>query len=364
MLSDNLDDYMELSVPFHDAKFNEMMKNMNITLKPASNPPSFDAIDILKSRKCDKVCQNDVLFDELDEFFNSMKKTPNTSKPPPIVQSTKSANDIAKMPMKMSVDESSGDLIFEMDFRRNRNNDQSSENAGQQFPVPSSSSFGYNANQNLKNQNYPEHSSNNYSVPVRNTPSNSNMPFGPMKRKQLDAGNDFYKKPTPNTNYMPVPPNVENVEQNPFQVNCDFKSASEELKIQYNKKHQAGSSNQSDNFSYNTHPDGGLKRSLGGRRTIHSKFVSPFANHPGNNSTSTSSAPECDSPNIVGIDMSHPRLKNVDAKMIENISNEIMDQCDSVGMCASLELNFNCHDFIIRFYMYFRMEQYSGIEIC
>lgn len=342
MVSDNLDDYMKLSVPFHDAKFDEMMKNMNITLKPASNPPSFDAIDILKSKKCDKVCQNDALFDELDAFFNEMKRTPNTSKSPAIVQSTKSANDIAKMPMEISVDESSGDLIFETNFRRNRNNNQSSQNAGQQFPVP----FGFNGNRNLEKRIYPEHPSTNYSVPTPSTSSDNNMPFGSVKRKQHDAGNDIFKKPTLNTNHMPAPSKAENVEQNPFQAKCDFKSATEELMIQYNKKHHntaAATGNQSDNFSYNTHPDGGLKRSLGGRRTVNSKFVPPFANNSGNSSTSSSGVHEGGAPNICGIDMSHPRLKNVDAKMIENISNEIMHQCDCVGMYTSFsKVEINC----------------------
>lgn len=329
MLSDNMDDYMKQSVPFHDAKFTEMMKNMNITLKPASNPPSFDATEILKSKKCDKVCQNDVLLDELDDFFNSLKKTPNTSNSSAIVGRTKSASAIAKNPVKMSVDEESGDLEFEMDFRPNRSNGQNAKNAGQPLPMPSSS-FGFKPNRNLENRVYPEHSNSNYSVSAPSTSNDYTSPFAPVKRKQYDTGNDVFKKPALNANY--VPPNAESSEPNPFQSKCDFKSASEELAIQYNKKHSgAGASNQSDNFSYNTHPDGGLKRSLGGRRTVNSKFVPPFAHHSGDNSTSSSDAYESDRSNMGRIDMTHSRLKNVDPKMIETISNEIMDKCDRVG---------------------------------
>lgn len=330
MLSDNMDRYMEHSVPFHDAKFTEMMKNMNITLKPASNPPSFDATDILKAKKCDKVCQNDALLDELDDFFNSMKKTPKSaSNSSGVVGRTKSANDVAKNPVKMSVDEASGDLVFETNFRRNRSTEHSTQNAGQSIPAPPPS-FGFRGNRNFENRVYPEHSSNIYSAPASSTSNDNNNPFGAVKRKQYDTGNDYFKKPTLNTNYMPS--NAENADQNSFQAKCDFKSATEELAIQYNKKHGgAGFSNQNDNFSYNTHPDGGLKRSLGGRRPVNSKFVPPFAHHSGNNSTSSSDNYESGRSNLGNIDMTHPRLKNVDPKMIETISNEIMDKCDRVG---------------------------------
>lgn len=333
MLSENLDDYMEQSVPFHEAKFNEMMKNMNIKLKPASNPPSFDGLEILKAKKCDKVCQNDTLWEELDEFFNSMKKTsvqqPNTSNSSATVRSTKSADEIATKTVKISVDESNGDLIFDTNFRRNRYNDQSSQNIGRQFPV--SSPFGLNSNRNVQNRKYSENSNNNYTMPATTTSNDNHMPFGPVKRKPSDSGNDFFKKPTYNTNKMPV----QSAQSNPFQLKSDFKSATEELMFQYNKKHQAGASasssaNQDDNFSYNTHPDGGLKRSLGGRRTIHSQYVPPFANNSDKNSTPSPGTQDVGLNDA--IDTSHPRLKNVDAKMIETISNEIMDQCDRVGM--------------------------------
>lgn len=363
MLSDNLDDYMELSVPFHEAKLNEMLKKMNITLEPASSPPSCDPVEILNSKKCDKICQNDVLFDELNEFFNEMKQTSNTNDSPAIVQTTKSADDIAKKPVKITVDESSGDLVFDTNFRRNRNNEQKPpkpQNAGQQFPVPPL--FGFNANRNLENRRCPDQqANNNCTVPAPSTSSDNHMPFGPVKRKSYDGGNDLFKKPALNTHHMPVH-NTENVSHNPFHAKCEFKSAHEELLNQYNKKHQniggaaGGDINQSDNFSYNTHPDGGLKRSLGGRRNVFSKFVPPFANNAGA-SSSSSAGGECDgdggggdtAANLSGIDMNHPRLKNVDKKMIETISNEIMHQCERVGRWK------NCRNSIdlIGFFSYF-----------
>lgn len=321
---------MDQSAALHDAKFTEMLKKMNITLKPASIPPSFDAADILKSKKCDKVCQNDVLLDELDEFFNSMKKATNTSNSSTSVERMSSAIDTAKNPIKISVDESNGDLIFETNFRRNRNHTaQNAQNSVQSIPAPPS--FGFKGSRSLENRVYPEHSS---TTSAPSTSNHCNNPYGPVKRRLHDAGNanDFSKKPAFNTNYAPVPTNAENDEQNRFQVQNDFKSASEELLIQYNKKHHnAAATSSTDNFSYNTHPDGGLKRSLGGRRTVNSKFVPPFANKSGNSGTSPSATHDGAAGNISGIDMSHPRLKNVDAKMIENISNEIMDQCDRVG---------------------------------
>lgn len=336
MLSDNLDDYMELSVPAHDAKFEEMMKNMNITLKPASNPPSCNALDILKSKKCDKVCQNHILFHELDEFFNSTKRKstqgPSTSESAAaaaVVSCSKTTNDTADMNrlVKISVDDSSGDLIFETNFRPKRNNDQVPKNDTQYYPGPSSSSFG---NRNLENRITTEPSS-NY---IPSSSGNTHTPFGGFKRKQYDSDNHFVKKSAHTANLSSIP-NATNTEQNPFLAKCDFRSATEELMNQYHKKHQNTAANQSDNFSYNTHPNGGLKRSLGGRRTINSQFVPPFAHNSDNNTTSSTWTRDDNDDNddkpSTRINMNHPRLKNVDAKMIETISNEIMHQCECVG---------------------------------
>lgn len=56
-----------------------------------------------------------------------------------------------------------------------------------------------------------------------------------------------------------------------------------------------------------------------------------FAHHFGDNSASSSDAYESGHSNMGRIDMTHQRLKNVDAKMIEAISNEIIDKCDAIG---------------------------------
>lgn len=318
MLSDNLDDYMEHSVPVHEAKFNEMMKKLNINLTPAIVQPSFDVIDILKSKKCEGPCKNDVLLDEFDQFFNSMKKKPISS-----LGKINSPFTLAKPSNSEKIGDTNGEFVFKLNFRRKTDASQSTQNINQSVPKPA---FNYRSNQAPENRfaSDQHHSTSTPSTSTdynMSTTRNTFHPFGGLKRKPEETAGNFVKKST-----WPPKPEPEPIEPNPFQPKCDFKSAHDELIDQYNKKHSTN--NQNKGHSYNAHPDGGLRRSLGGRRTIHNKFTPPFANQ--DNNSSAQSGPSLEN-NIHGIDMTHPRLKNVEAKMIETISNEIMDQCDRVG---------------------------------
>lgn len=325
MFSDDLDEYIEQSIPVHEANLQQLMSKLKIQLKPASIQPSFSPNDMLNSKKCDGTCKNDLLLADLDDFFNLMKKPPenhpSTSKTSLNNMPARSNARAPDKSVRMSIDNSNGDLVLETNFRRKNNPVQTSTT----FQRPSSSS---SENHTFQNQSmFSNHPNNHYKsnaslsadaqVPFNKYASN---PFFATKRKPNETGYNPFKRPE----YLPTQEPMA-TDQNESHRN-DFKSASEELAIQYNKKFCAG--NQNDNIAYNTNPNGGLRRSLGGRRTVNNKFVPPFANQE--NSASNS----CGMDEVAAdhrIDMSHPRLKNVDAKMIENITNEIMDQCDRVG---------------------------------
>lgn len=230
MLSENLDDYTKESVPVHQAKFEAMMKKLNINMKPASIRPPEISKDILASTKCEGVCKNDSLLNEFDKFFNSMKKKPtlplpSTSRAPANITPPKPFNHATNEPVKISVDESSGDLVFETNFRRKRDTDRGVTNFNQQGTSSASSLSNSRATENRFSSDYS--SNNSASVPIDNQPPfarNAFNPFSASKRKQEESGNNFFKKPA----YLPrsEPPNDE---QAPSVPKYGFKTAAEEL---------------------------------------------------------------------------------------------------------------------------------------
>lgn len=355
MLSDDLDEYVAQSSAAQVSGFNDMMKSLGIKLNPTNVQPSVDANVILKSKKCEDVCKNDVFFDNLNKFFNSMKVQPKLM---PAVNQQTFGRDLYSNPsnnhtnnnssVKISVDQSNGDYVFETNFRRKRDAGQNNQSAPYQSSIPHAKENRATEN----SSNFPGHSSDIFRQ-GQNTFSNSSNNFS-AKRKINEVPNNFVKR----SNYVS---NAEANESNRFEPRNHFKTASEELADQYSKKH--GNNPQND-MAYNVHPNGGLRRSLGGRRTINpvnNKFVPPFANP--DNSASTSDTPN-EAVVVNGMDMSHPRLKNVDAKMIEIISNEIMDRCDRVGNLKIAKLLLFDEILIEILKHVFRMEQYCWAGIC
>ncbi|XP_055298728.1 fidgetin-like protein 1 isoform X2 [Sitodiplosis mosellana] len=325
ILSDDLTEYVKESAPVHVKKCEEMMKKLNIQIEPGSVRSSLNIPnpeELLKSKKCEGVCKNDVLLDDLDKFFNLMKKRPTltVNKPPPKFNSGEPVRSV-----KMQVDES-GDLVFDMNFKRKKALDQNTPN-NQQFQAPSTSGNQWSSH-NVRATDYqasslPNYQPNNFK-PAETVTSNAFNPYGGVKRRTDDTGgNNFFKRP-------PNLPNrgQERNEPNAFAARNDFITANDELNIQYNKKYGGG--NQNDNMTYNVNPSGGLRRSLGGRRTVTNKFVPPFANQDNYVDRSASSNETNEISGLDGIEASHPSLKNVEPKMIEAIMNEIIDQGDKV----------------------------------
>lgn len=324
ILSDDLSEYVKESAAMHVKKCDEMMQKLNIKLKPGSVKSSLSTSnpeELIESKKCQGVCKNDLLLDNLDKFFNTMKKrsTLTVNKPLP-----KSNNGEVGSSVKVNVDDS-GDLVFDMNFKRKRANVQQTPSN-----QPSTSNNQWHNQRVTENQPpplRPNYQTNNF-TPIETVATNKFNPFNPnggMKRRTDDpTPNSCFKRPS----YVPNQEPDRN-EPNAFMPKNDFITATEEMTIQYNRKYGGG--NQTDNLPYNTNPNGVLRRSLGGRRTVPTvlnKFVPPFANQ--DNSAVNSNQANENSP-LDEVEMSHPRLKNVEPKMIEAIVNEIIDQCDRVG---------------------------------
>lgn len=318
MLSDDLDLYIKQSNPFHQRILEDKMKTLNIELKAGSIKSSLNTQrldNLLMSKKCEGTCRNDLLLDELDKFFNSMKKRPNlnTSK-----SAAKPNTNDAGHTSKMDIDEY-GDLVFDTNFKRKKFFQQNTSNSFQ----AATTSDNRQPNQDIRvvnNRVSITNRQNDHFKPAEANKSNIFNPYSSVKRKTDEPFNDCFKRPSVLSNSEP-----DRDDANPFVPRNDFLTATEELTIQYNKKYGAG--NQNDNTAYNTNPNGGLRRSLGGRRTVNNKYVPPFANQ---DNTSTNSG-QVDDSAFLGMDMNNPRLKNIDEKMIEAIRNEIVYKCDLVG---------------------------------
>lgn len=298
---------MKLSVPVYKAKFDQMLLKLNIKT-PVTAQPKIDAKNVRNSSKCGDVCKNDELLDDLDKFFNSMKNSPKLipSKPP----NPASVN----RPTKISVDESNGDLVFETNFR-SRTVTNKNVDSWQPTPIVNRPNF------------VPE---NRQTLPRCSTDCFNK--FGANKRRLEESHSFANKRPA-----CPLEP--ENRDTNMFERRNDFKTAAEELVIQHNRKH--GGTHQNEHISYNLNPSGGLRKSLGGRRTIVNNPTSLLSSNHENRSSNSNQSGENDSDaqqaNLEkiaashNINPTHPRLKNVDPKMIENVINEIVEQCDRIG---------------------------------
>ncbi len=117
-----------------------------------------------------------------------------------------------------------------------------------------------------------------------------------------------------------------NDEQDNFRGINSFKTAGEQLAIDQQKKY--GGRNRGSGGPVSTSAYGTNKKSLGTRRGLNSKFVPPTLNRDDDNwddgGTLVKRAGPNKAPNAPDEPMDE-RLKNIDPKMVELITNEIMD---------------------------------------
>lgn len=124
----------------------------------------------------------------------------------------------------------------------------------------------------------------------------------------------------------PVVPVVEPAKESI--VGNSFRTAKDELQIQNVKKYgTANPSGKTPLFAY-----GGGKKSLGGRRTVGSKFVCPIRNDEEDNKPRQQPIAEQAASNSSQEEVEEvdERLRNIDPKMVELIRNEIMDRFSPV----------------------------------
>ncbi|XP_058819248.1 fidgetin-like protein 1 isoform X2 [Topomyia yanbarensis] len=124
--------------------------------------------------------------------------------------------------------------------------------------------------------------------------------------------------PSTSKSYSPVSSKEEDSNTNNLAISS-FRTAKDELKIQNVKKYgNINPPSKTPLFSYG-------KKSLGGRRTLGSKFVCPVQNDESEKPSACSPGSSSHSQNSEDEEIDD-RLRNIDPKMIELIRSEIMDR--------------------------------------
>lgn len=316
MLDDDLTGYMELSTSVHQPKIDKLIADMKLHFV-APPMPDIDIGKMLSGLKCQESCKNKKLMENIANVFKSkdpapIKKPANTPSVTPSVTSN---------PKHDSDDE----IVFDLKLNRIKNlTDKPVINE------PSTSSF--------------------MQPPLRVPEIKTKLPdfhkdrikpskfvhtyttITSVKRKPEDDFTEVEKRPhlatdsTESNNYAP-------------QKKFDFKTGNEELLLQNQMRH--GVQNAGGAQGGNA-----MRKTLGGRRNVLSKFVPPVQNTNAQNtiaSNSTNASNENRNNGFISNLNSNPmpgsavdenvnaRLKNIEPRMIELISNEIMNHFAPVG---------------------------------
>lgn len=310
ILEDELPQYIRESTPVYAAKMDEMIVDLKLDIKPIILKPRTDVSKILKSMKCQGRCKNDILLEDFQKMLKIDKSDPPKyvpfviPNPMPIqLQSFKKINE----------EDSSFDSKFNYFENLTDYSSSTSHNNCMNQPPASGAAELITRLPNFHKE--------------RCKPSlfgvNTYKSFTSVKRKPEDDFNEVDKRPhlLPSNDAQP-------------QKKSEYITGLDLLQQQYQNKH--GNANKNQNNYTGPQNNNSAKRTLGGRRTVFSKFVSPLQNdtNKDNNSAPNSSrnGGYTSSADPVLIDENlNPRLKNVDPKMIELIKNEIMTNFSPVG---------------------------------
>lgn len=358
MLYDDVSNYNKLAAPIHKAKFEKMMSDLNIEMpKNLKIQPKFEkqAIKLIKEKKCDGVCKNDLgkantdtnvagcsryeakldtnVAKDIATASSSGKNVPNNAAD---TVSMQAGNDTPKN----VYENESGEIVFNLNFNKNRN---LSQNTVSPEEPPAKRVILDETEPEIKPK-LPEFHKPRI-VPSKFV-SNYNT-FTSIKRKTND---DFVS---------PIVDQRQNEDETTGSNKPkDFRSATEELQIQYQKKFGGSTNN-------NAQQNAGRK-TLGCRRAgAYSKFVPPMQNSEADHnqpSTSTAHRPpfanqSTDSNRMINTNNNQAnvgglsddaRLKNIEPQMIERIQNEIMGDFSPVGKLSNLLMTLTAfiHTFI------------------
>lgn len=299
----------------------KMIADLKLDIKPIILKPRADVRKILKSMKCQGRCKNDILLEDFQKMLKIDKSNPPKQVPNVI------PNPVPNQPQTFEKTNEKYSL-FDSQFHYNKNlTDCAPYTSHNNINEPSTSGA---AECKAKLPNFHKE---------RCKPSlfgvNTYKSFTSVKRKPEEDFCEVNKRP-----YL-LPSN----DAEP-QKTFEFMTSHELLQQQYQNKH--GNMNKNPNNHTGSQNNSAMRRTLGGRRTVNSKFVLPVQNGTNSNysaSDSSGNGGYLSSSDPVLDENSNPRLKNVDPKMIEQIKNEIMSDFSSVGRShisyMLLDLTFN-----------------------
>lgn len=357
-------------------KFDQFLTehNVNFELTDVSNtisrrnPKVF--INNLKQKykhlnvKCDEVTDQDVkeIFQATDDTKPFEKATSNDDK----------INSESDYNIKINTNEEDDEILsFDLPFNKNKkanqaiNNEQKHESPKNSFSFNQRSHFtdssmikqnssdqyiftqenNYNSLNTVKLPDFHKKTANfenQEGISALSSSLVSNTNQNPYKRKFADESHGYCQpirrqSSNPEESYHSTRKQPNNSGKGLQSYESSFKTGLEELEIRYEKKYGGATNSVSattcayknpPSYSYNA-PS---KKTLGGRRTVQSAYVPPFAQ-----SKSTSAYGE--SSNDTNNEDVDERLKHIDPKMIELIRNDIMDRfpplCKFI-FCATL----------------------------
>lgn len=310
-MEDELPQYIGESTPVYEAKMDKMIADLKLDIKPIILKPRTDVSKILKSMKCQGRCKNDILLEDFQKMLKMDKSDPPKHVPSGI------PNPVPIQPRTFEkINEKHSSFDSKIHSNKHFIDDALSSNHNNSINEPSTS-VGDECKTKLPNF-YKE----------RCKPSlfgvNTYKSFTSVKRKPEDDFSEVDKRPH-------LLPSNDTEPQKKF----DYMTGHQMLQQQYQNKY--GNANVNQNNNTGPQNNGAMRRTLGGRRTVNSKFVLPVQNDTNQNSAPNSASNSsrndgCSSSADPVLDENlNPRLKNVDPKMIEQIKNEIMSNFSPVG---------------------------------
>lgn len=307
-MEDELPEYIRESTPVYEAKMDKMIADMKLDIKPIIVKPKIDVSNFLKSMKCEGRCKNDILLEDFQKMVMIDK-----SHPPKYVSTVIPS----AVPIQPRIFEKTNekDCSFDSKFHHFKNMSDDSAPSRSHYSINEPSTSGAaGLIPKLPDFHKERCKPSRFSV-------NTYKSFTSVKRKPDDDICEVDKRP-----HLLPSNDVES------QKKVDFMTGQELLQQQYQNKH--GNVNKNQNNHTGPQNNGAMRRTLGGRRTVNSKFVPPVQDDTNQNqlaSNSSGNGGYSSSTDQVFDENSFPRLKNIDPKMIEQIKNEIMSNFSPVG---------------------------------
>lgn len=279
-LSQNLLDYSSSSTTALAKKFDEFKRNNGVELdQKMSRKCMLKESDVDLSNECQRYGKNcrrrELNQSEIDKLFDSDLNRLNLHDFGRRNEAGTSGKCLDSQLIDDEMDEKEDKIVFNLPLSRIRDLSQESKEK----------SFELARNDNRRYENLARTEENDFSNYSRSSHSERNDFADTSNRRKR-----WLENPTMNEGSVEPPKKYA------------FATANDELVSRYEKKFGHGTANQT------------AKKTLGGRRTVTSNFVSPFAQQSKSNEDDAKELPEVDE-----------RLKHIEPRMIELIRSEIMD---------------------------------------